>query len=581
MKILYACILGGLCAATACNSEQIKAPPFPGSTTIKLEADAEGNLRYCENDGATEADCPRYPNPRACAVLEVRIDTATGASCETCYDVEGTIVNESCEDTLIACTLITTPDPDCVVCAHVEGPVVYSSCTVRPPDDGDCVEETASNGTTCRRCFDGSGRPTLDECRNECALVECLPLVCSDGFTAYTAPGECCPICIPVDDSCAEEICPADAALLECPEGWDVVRDDLDCCYYHCAPQACTVFDGQPTPAGGPMGSSENGTTSVNCNPGYTWEVLPPDCGRCAPIDMGIPECTSDSDCGPEQVCTTSLGDCRSNCGDGPSGSGGPEDPGAACLDVCAGYCVDKNPTCFETMPAIAEYCEGEWLQMPANPGSCPEPPICVCPDGNTTLDGACADNSGSCDVVDCMPPDCDAQTEELVMAYPYCCGICLPIDRCTPLDSVDQPIACPQVVCIQGYHTAPGDDCCDTCVPDERFCETSETCLYGTVCGPNGVCIPNPDSCQETDGGITPYVAGKTTIQRGDRLDALVDSCDGNSTLVERYCATAFAGIPYAEPASIRVECEAGCADGACIDPTGGLTGPDPLPPG
>ncbi len=109
-----------------------------------------------------------------CAVIQIEIDTSTGTTCERCILDDGTVSEESCEDTSIACVLVTIPDPDCVVCAYVNGAVLFASCIV-----GD-----------------------VSECTNDwvCIDVQGFPGSCIDGECVYN-----------------DLHCSSDAG---CPDGW-------------------------------------------------------------------------------------------------------------------------------------------------------------------------------------------------------------------------------------------------------------------------------------------------------------------------------------------------------------------------
>lgn len=303
MKTKFLFITGAVLAATACQPEA-SGPKAGEVNTLRLEAGADGKLRHCANAdySAENADCHEYRNPGQCAVLEIRIDTGNGSTCETCFDSDGEVTSEGCDDTVIDCT---TPDPDCVVCAHVDGATVFSSCT------------------------------------------------------------------------CGDTLC-------------------------------------------------------------------------------------------------------------------------------------------------------------------------------------------------DAPPPECDPLTEELVTGYPYCCGQCMPKDRCRPDSPADQIVACPAVVCSPGYHPAAGPNCCEICVPNEGQCKVDEDCGVGAICD-SGKCAIDDNACTETDGGMDPQVAGETKLKTGDGVTVLKDVCHDDKLLLEHFCLEPFPGSGLKMVSTDRIECQYGCAAGACNKGTSG----------
>src|SRR5688572_32012854 len=117
-----------LCTAAiaACNYDGQIVDPQPGEeVTLSLVRGQDGTLRFCEVD----SDCvDGLPNPNDCAVLEIKIDTTTGETCERCLNASADVIVESCSGSSVACAIITIPEPDCVVCAYVNGAVIFSSC---------------------------------------------------------------------------------------------------------------------------------------------------------------------------------------------------------------------------------------------------------------------------------------------------------------------------------------------------------------------------------------------------------------------------------------------------------------------
>src|SRR5688500_9933892 len=92
-----------------CTKPSNPASPSTGRTvTLNLEEDADGNLQYCD---AESGECVAgLPNPNDCAILEITIDTGSGATCERCLDAAGNVVTDTCQDASVACALITIPE---------------------------------------------------------------------------------------------------------------------------------------------------------------------------------------------------------------------------------------------------------------------------------------------------------------------------------------------------------------------------------------------------------------------------------------------------------------------------------------
>ncbi len=542
-----------LMAVAACSSNY--AQPFPSAqdrdesvTILRGTTNENGDLSYCLPEDPS--DCRILPPEPECVSLETVITSSTGTTCETCYDADNRVLYVDCADPRITCTVVTAPEPDCLICAHSEGVVVYSSCAAQEPNSNDCYDDVSVQGTSCQRCYDAAGRTTIDECRDNCDFVACGPLVCDEGFVPYTAPQECCPICIPDNSpSCAAEICPQIYGAIECPSGWALERDSVDCCYYNCAPEQCAAL--------------ATVTETVDCGAGRYWDARPPQCGVCAKLSPQPLECKKDTDCDGGFVCTTSYGDCQYDCPLDPSGA-------IACAPVCMGHCVPENPACTES-PVVSGYCEGMWFGDGVSiETGCPNPPLCVCADGNIALNGVCTQNIPTCEAVACFAPapTCDPITEVLSYDYPYCCGQCVPTDSClrTGPENNATVLGCPVSVCSAGYHTEIGLDCCSVCVLDVRVCDSTGGCLFDSVCGPDGVCIENINVCRESDDGMDPNIQGKTYIQKGDNLEVLTDTCLDSSTLTEYYCTEAYPGAAIRRPATVEVLCVSGCSAGACL---------------
>lgn len=490
------CMAGTWACTTAAD------PTSPGNTeTLALERDENGNLRYCDADDPS--DCVTVSNPNDCATLQIEIDTATGATCERCIGSNGEVTYERCEDTAIACTLVTAPEPDCVVCAHVDGPVLYSTCIPDSPEHCEYYPVFDEDGGVreCERCYDRRGNIISDTCGPDCSNVSCPAIACAPGYRPVVPPGECCPICVPEDrcenSSAGAEVCP-DVGIPECPQGWEPVRDPTDCCSYYCAPRDCSAIQ---CPA-----------IVEECPPGFHWETEYPNCcGICVPDDE--PErCQSDAECGPERYCSEPVV-CESRCdgatdpgSDGGAGSSDPsnaDDPGVPCEHECYGLC---RPFECPVYGAPDYRCEGEWVNPGYDGAGCPRPPICICPDGTEAENGRCIDR---CALVDCaLPPvqEC-GPGEEWTNGFPYCCGACVPKERALCEETGgDWELGCGHTNCNYAVACVVPEEGCNCgprmswvdgegCVPDPS-CTDGEPCVYEGETYPSGSEFPAGDGC-------------------------------------------------------------------------------------
>ncbi|MEZ0314017.1 MAG: hypothetical protein ACAI38_19770 [Myxococcota bacterium] len=205
------------CCLIACGDD---APPDDGggTETLRLTAERAGDdLAYCDASGY----CESYPNPGGCKTLTITIDTASGKSCETCENDDGS--TERCGDTSVACQIIKLPEPDCVVCAYINGDVIYSSCN--PPDEDTCADVMCP--AIYPVCPDGQEprRDPNDCCGYTCPPVSCDNVLCAafmacpPGTETVIAPGDCCGTCIP-------QTCNSSS---ECPKYWHCTVDDGEC----------------------------------------------------------------------------------------------------------------------------------------------------------------------------------------------------------------------------------------------------------------------------------------------------------------------------------------------------------------
>ncbi len=666
------CIIGLLaCDPPEPNDEQ---NPAGGEATVTLTRNDAGDLEYCDADG----NCQELPYSGDCATIEITIDTATGETCQTCITADNTRIDEGCSSSVMACVVVTLPNPDCVVCAYVNGDVIYSTCTAEPPQD--CYTVCRSDGNCCEQCNDPYGRPIYDSCMPDCSTVVCEPVECDPGYESQRPAGECCDHCVPIDD-CSQIVCPMMIPIPECPPGSTLVQDPADCCNYYCEPTDCAVAPrpgaGDPSAGGGPgvpllmcmsnedcypgevcmngacmaacqvstdcpagarcvegvcaydtftcSTDADCGTGLVcrnalcvsDCPPGYHFEEAYPYCGQCVADHTDV-YCYSDMDCLPHEYCAFDYA-----CAADPAG-----DPN---LIACEGVCRPRDVICDATAPVAPPYCEG-WIETGYDANGCLYY-VCVCPDGTTSLDGACA---GQCSDVFCtlMVINCDPGYH-VDYSYPYCCGHCVPDQTCDVATGAPSP-NCVVIECAPGSHEEIDPaTCCPTCVADTQACASNADCAAGQVCdlsqcnappgcdptievciamcygvcvpaecapeecgpalgmpnylcpdgslgGPTGRCLPNPDGtcgwevveCQTTgcydSDGADPYTAGWGTQTSGDLRASCSDACSADGLwALECVCTTD--GILV----STAISCPTGCAEGACLTQMcGGIAG-------
>ncbi|MBI3180006.1 MAG: hypothetical protein HYZ27_10120, partial [Deltaproteobacteria bacterium] len=235
-----------VCTGVACTYLDGELPSVPGgSTTLRLEKESDGDLRYCDAQG----DCVHdLPNPYDCTSLEVRIDEATGAVCETCYDANGRVIKDHCDNTSVTCVLLTNSDPDCLACAYIDRTVLYVTCAEEMPsceyfagDPSGAWAQTSPTSYECKRCYDASGRLIIESCAHDCTREVCMAVDCGEGFASVIYPGECCPRCEPIAH-CGAVVCSAEtAAVPTCFDGYRLERDANDCCAYRCVPESCSA----------------------------------------------------------------------------------------------------------------------------------------------------------------------------------------------------------------------------------------------------------------------------------------------------------------------------------------------------
>jgi len=596
-----------LLLALGCTYEAGQVTTHRGVTvTLTLAQDGAGNL-----DCQLPATCEDLPYGGDCAALEIDVDTATGRTCQRCVHDNGAVTDQGCDDSVIGCVVVTLPDPDCVVCAYVNGSVVFSTCQAQEPDE--CIEYFSSDGVTCERCFDPTGRIIFDSCMPDCSDVVCAAVACGSGTQPWRVPGDCCEQCIPID-ACEEVVCPLDYPVPDCPSGTGLVRDPIDCCTYRCLPNECPPDDGTSNllPPLGCMTHADcpeftlcieglceyGGGTGEVCPPGFVWRDEYPFCGQC--VERNDDRlCMADSECFPGEICVYQAGMCEG----APIDPGGTTDPPAACYGVCR----PENPMCNDTPgvdPTFAP-CEGDWI-IDYDENGC-QYPICLCFDGSVSLDGVCRDQCENVDCIQVVPPDCGADFH-LEDFYPYCCGVCVPNNPCAFAEGMTAPPdnapvwTCGEVLCAPGYHQEVDTaTCCSICVPDmDGACTSNYDCAFGEYCtveddvcnmppecgdpsgngGCAGVCYGEcapyddlpPNACEDSDGGIVPEVAGVVAFIDGVNGTWVeqADTCtpDGNA-VIETYCSQGSDGNFVQE---VVIECHnsatgsLACVEGACV---------------
>lgn len=488
--LITALCIGG---AVACTFSP-ESPSSDQTHTLRLSQTPNGDLEYCDPQ---TGDCVDVSNPNSCAVVEIEIDTATGATCERCLDDAGQVTYESCGEASVACTVVTAPEPDCVVCAHIDGPVIFSSCTPSTPDHCEFFPVSTPGGVEqCEVCYDTSGNITRNECGVDCSAVLCAEVQCEAGYRSVTPSGQCCPICVPVEN-CEELVCP-NTSIPDCPPGTNLQRSQDDCCGYECVPDDCSEIMC-------PL-------AVLYCPPGTHESYEEPYCcGTCVPDEPT--ECYSEQDCAAGRHCSVTDGDCFSPGCDGSDAS--CSSPG-----VCAGICVPDDPIECPVY-AAPEYfeCDGEWTYGQTDSEGCPLPPQCLCPDGSVSWTGECHD---VCALVDCaqMIEECPEGTE-ISFESPYCCGTCVSSDKGLCLDSGgDWDIGCGNRGCTtmeancEFSDAVPSCDCGPTMAwVDGQGCVFEPSCQGNSCLDENGQSIPDGtsfpaddgcNSCACTDGQIT-----------------------------------------------------------------------------
>jgi hypothetical protein len=511
-------VLGACCsvALAACTgTADPGTPQIRPTATITLTDDGSGNLQSCDANGV----CESHPNPDGCATLVVNIDEQTGDTCERCADANGGAIYERCNDTAVACTVVTLPEPDCVICAYVDGAIIYSTCVAQDPQT--CETGVLESGAPCRVCYDTNGRTILDECGGNCVNVACPTVACADGYQMVARPGQCCGTCEPIDQ-CAGVVCATEMAPPACPDGTRLARDPRDCCGWWCEPTVC------PSQAAtGPNGIAA--PVPVDCPPGYERHDEFPLCGRCIPVVDPTRYCQSALDCNDGEICTIGA-ECRvmDACGCVESCDANSSTCTTTCTTcACYGVCRPSEWNCPEFSPPSPDACQdGRWESPGYDQYGCMLPPVCVCLDGAVAMDGACTDR---CELVDCMPMqrDCPAG-EHPEYGFPYCCGACVPDGECWTFAD-----PCWMVPCAAGTRCEAQPDCTTACVEDIASCFSSADCAPGNQCTTElGDCLP-PPGCDPARGMMCPAVCTgvcKPVVCSFDADCAPGSHCEGSS---------------------------------------------------
>ena len=236
------------------------------------------------------------------------------------------------------------------------------------------------------------------------------------------------------------------------------------------------------------------------------------------------------------------------------------------------------------------------------------------------SLDGQCPDQCAGVFCYEADTPECQSGYH-LIREYPHCCGICVPDDECahwiwisegdsaapspsassagsedeeqdghweySPPEQISTgTMNCPEVQCASGFHLAPDEVCCPTCVSDRRACSNSPDCGGGYYCTvEDGDCNRPPD-CDDTDicpevcygwckprsrchdsDGLNPNVRGEVigVDPSGDNYER-ADTCTANGeNVVEMWCFNPFPGSPQTHSGEVVFECPNGCQDGRC----------------
>jgi hypothetical protein len=368
MRYLLPAILttGLLAACTGADDGGKRGDPDGSTSLLRLSRSDDGTLEYCDPEG----ECSTLPYGGDCEIIEIRIDTSSGSTCERCILADGTTEDHGCDNAVVACTVVTVPEPDCVVCAYVSGAVIYSSCEPSEPvclSDADCGADARCEAGLCvprsGQCFSDAECPSGFVCELDC-LYDCAEEGC--GAPAQMDPSWCEGWCTPAPyDPCAavecapgyrcEEVCYAEAAE---PQSSDALV--APACEATCVASACE--------------------SNADCELGEVCETI---CADCAPTDGDCwAPCTSE--------CVPGYCPLLFVCADGSA-------PRADCTcpeDLCPYYilCTDGSiPRGAECECPPEDYCPLDFL---CQDGSQPLGRDCECPGDICAVQGLCPDGS-------------------------------------------------------------------------------------------------------------------------------------------------------------------------------------------
>jgi Cys-rich repeat protein len=520
----FAIILGTICTLGLVACVQPDPGPTPAINdpiTIQL-SNQDGDLQYCDDSG----ECTTLPYDGDCAIIEIDIDPATGATCERCITADGQAIDLGCANTSVGCVLVTLPDPDCVVCAYINGAIIYSTCTAdEEPEcytDSDCISDDGIGGF----CIDGQcvfEPGCLEDADCPAGFMCAFPDYGfpnegggSDPSPPQPPPDDWYGTCVPRDIGCTSDAeCPGDmycemwcyedqptepafacGANADCPPG-HACFDGMCIC------DSATGIDCMPPPPPPCEGicqpHHQNPCENVVCPTGMHCEAFDVYCFAppCQPVAECVPdqrECIEDSDCPMGFACSIEV------CPAMPC----TPDYCPPCYGVCEPvepeYCY-SNEDCASD--EICEFYEGVPCDQDGTcadpglwaPGVCvPAPFVCetnedclssagelaYCVNGTCVFEFDCDQNHAFCDMI---PPICpDGQVITVVNG---CFGPCVDPGLCEPASqecfaNTDCP---PMHECLMYcWDCAPGDPTCiggceGVCVPFEPMCYSDQDC--------------------------------------------------------------------------------------------------------
>jgi len=437
------------------------------------------------------------------------------------------------------------PDRECAegfFC--IDDTCVESACI-----EVNCPEDEACAGGQCYpkdcelRSCPGLGEVCIDE---DCLPADCMDIECPQGQRC--AVGNCYPVdcetknCPGYGEVCIDEECTQRTCVgVTCPEG-------QRCANGYCYPENCTEA--------GCFGEGEvcvDGVCrrisclGVDCPEGYRCAN-----GWCYPADCAGEDCSDFGEVCYEGKCVPA--DCAGvvcpagqRCAHGECFPEKCEDLTCEADEVCyAGQCVNWNCVGINC-PAEHNCVDGECLQV-----HCPEP---------CTMDN-------QCDTADCggVEMTCLFDVGLGAPAWGAQGRACSDDDACTIDDTCDQGLCVgaglvcdepPDAVCATAstrqYWTSPGSCSNGVCSYTDHF----EDCAFGCT---NGSC--NSDPCIGVTCNSPP-----------------ADYCNGDNLMQYPSTGTCSGGDCTYTPTSVN--CQYGCAGGACNGCTPNCTGKECGPDG